>query len=177
MKKNTIKPIKELLDTFSDEHHSLRAIQEQTRVLSTLGTELASILPPQMRSHIKAANFREGVLVLHVSSAAWKMQLNYLREELISTLRQTALPNLASIDIKINPDLLTQHFLKQETLPVISIAAMPKALQLEHPRRLSSETSAILLKLAEVQANNPDKTVDADKFAEALKRLALHGIK
>lgn len=165
--KNAPKQLSELLNQFTDSHPSLQSLINQSNALNNLGGVLKNILPPHVRPHVRAAHFKEGTLTLQISSAAWQLHLNYMREEIITTLRQSVLPNLVSINFNINPDILT---LNNQSVELNTFTLKkPIVLQLKNPRKLSLETSKLLLELAN---NSSD-----DKLANALKKLAFHAMK
>ncbi|SES79458.1 DUF721 domain-containing protein [Thorsellia anophelis] len=164
--KNPPKPLSSLLEQFSDSNKPLQSLMSQSAALKELSKALKTILPPNMRPHVRAANYREGTLILHISSAAWQMHLNYMREELISTLRQSVLPSLVSISFKINPDILTSN-LQSTELSEYKLKK-PIAFTLKNPRKLSLQSSEILINLS--HSVSP-------ALAKALKNLAIHGMK
>lgn len=164
--KNPPKPLNSLLTQFSDSNKPLQSLLNQGAALKELSNALKTVLPANLRPHVRAANYREGTLVLQISSAAWQMHLNYMREELISTLRQTVLPSLVSISFKINPDILTSNV--QSTELNEYKLKKPIAFKLKNPRKLSLQSSEALINLS----HNVSPAL-----AKALKNLAIHGMK
>ncbi|MFC0180416.1 DUF721 domain-containing protein [Thorsellia kenyensis] len=160
------KTLESLLQKFSDEHPPLHSIVQQSHALSQLSDALNTILPEEMRSHIRAANFNQGTLVLQISSAAWQLRLNYYREELIDKLRQSILPGLVSVTFKINPDILSW---KQEKFKLNTYKLKaPIQFTLDKPRKISPETGKILLTLSNEAP---------PKLSDALKKMAMHAFK
>lgn len=84
---------------------SLTAIQERSVALSTLNNLLNKLLPGNLAQQCKVVNYRQGVLILGVSSASWLTRLRYEQETLRTQLRQQGLSGLSSIQFKINPEL------------------------------------------------------------------------
>lgn len=84
---------------------SLLTIQERGKALSTLSRLLYGFLPLPLTEQCRVANYRQGILIIEVSSASWLTRLRYEQEKLRSLLRQNGLSGLSSIQFKINPEL------------------------------------------------------------------------
>ncbi|RKS84721.1 hypothetical protein DES39_1936 [Orbus hercynius] len=80
-------------------------IQERSVALSRLNHLLAQHIPHALYKQCRIANYRQGVLIIEVSSASWLTRLRYEQEKLRSLLRQNGLSGLSSIQFKINPEL------------------------------------------------------------------------
>ncbi|NUF50050.1 DUF721 domain-containing protein [Gilliamella sp. ESL0250] len=80
-------------------------IQERTNALKTLAKEVNDLLPSPLNQQCRVANYREGVLILEVSTAGWLTRLKYEQSNLISEIRKNILPSLSSIQYQINPDI------------------------------------------------------------------------
>lgn len=87
----------------------LSEIKERTLVLSKLADVIDELLPSLLKLQYRIANYRQGVLVLEVSSASWLTRLKYEQSNLLSGIRKQMLPSLSSIQYKINPDISSQH--------------------------------------------------------------------
>lgn len=84
---------------------SLANLQSQVKAILAIDAVLQQLLPSQMAAHCRAANLRDGRLVVEVASAALRMKLEYERLSLLSRLRQHGFANLVSLELKINPSL------------------------------------------------------------------------
>ncbi len=82
-------------------------VHKHIMVLQELNLAVKALFPAQLQPWCRVANYRQNVLVLETASAAWMMRLRYEQSHLLSALRAQILPSLASIDIKINPTLMT----------------------------------------------------------------------
>lgn len=112
---------------------SLKNIQAKSVALSVLNRVVCQLLPITVREHCRVANYRQGVLIIEVSSANWLTRLRYEQERLILTLRQTKLTGLASIQYKVNPELDKTKYILQSN-------------QQDHkPKRIMTPQSASLL--------------------------------
>lgn len=83
----------------------LLTIQERGLALAKLNRLLANILPEKLSEQCQIINYRQGVLIIGVSSAGWLVRLRYEQEKLRSQLRQNGLLGLSSIQFKVNPAL------------------------------------------------------------------------
>ncbi|KLV06224.1 hypothetical protein ABT56_09265 [Photobacterium aquae] len=98
MRDHRPKPTTDLLDD-----SSLGNIQQRAIALSKLDKAVKQHL--NCADHCRVSNYRQGVLVIETASAAWSMRLNYERLNLLRTLRENILPNLVTIEVKVNPAL------------------------------------------------------------------------
>ncbi|WP_087016595.1 DUF721 domain-containing protein [Thaumasiovibrio subtropicus] len=99
---------------------NLTGITQRAVALDKLNKKVRSCLSPELANQLRVANYRQGILVLVVASSAWAQRLNFERFHLLSSLRTTELPQLSSIEIKINPDLSLQpHRRKKSSEPDI----------------------------------------------------------
>ena len=87
----------------------LSKIKERTVALSQLTKVIDELLPPPLNQQYRVANYRQGVLILEVSSASWLTRLKYEQSNLLSGIRQKILPSLSSIQYKINPTIATSY--------------------------------------------------------------------
>ena len=87
----------------------LSKIKERTVALSQLTKIIDELLPPPLIQQYRVANYRQGVLILEVSSASWLTRLKYEQSNLLSGIRQKILPSLSSIQYKINPTIATSY--------------------------------------------------------------------
>jgi len=144
----------QLLDTFFNDANLLHNVQQHAVALLKLNRAVNQLLPKQLQPHCRVANYRNGILVLETHSANWLMGLRYEQSNLLSALRTSILPSLASIDIKISP---TWQDPTQPTHPIHS----PHVHQVN--RQLSLESASHIKTLA---AQCPDK------LRHKLERLA-----
>ena len=87
----------------------LSKIKERTVALSQLTKVIDELLPTPLNQQYRIANYRQGVLILEVSSASWLTRLKYEQSNLLSGIRQKILPSLSSIQYKINPTIATNY--------------------------------------------------------------------
>ena len=80
-------------------------LQKHAKEIMAINELLKEILPKQTVDHCRAANVRDGQLVIEVASAAMKMKLSYDRLHILSQLRSQGFARLIAIDVQINPDL------------------------------------------------------------------------
>ncbi|WP_255310663.1 MULTISPECIES: DUF721 domain-containing protein [unclassified Aliivibrio] len=80
-------------------------LQEKAIIISKLSRVLKDSLPAGCEDHCRVANYRQGSLVIEVSSSVWSTRINYERLAILSAFRQHGLPGLSNLEIKINPDL------------------------------------------------------------------------
>lgn len=86
-----------------------KELQEKAASLTKLNRILTDTLPGDSARHCRVANHRQGSLVIETSSSAWKMRINYERQQIISAFRLNGLPGVTTIEIVINPTLFQQH--------------------------------------------------------------------
>ena len=87
----------------------LSKIKDRTIALSQLTKIIDELLPPPLIQQYRVANYRQGVLILEVSSASWLTRLKYEQGNLLSGIRQKILPSLSSIQYKINPTIANNY--------------------------------------------------------------------
>ncbi|ELR66389.1 hypothetical protein C942_04824 [Photobacterium marinum] len=92
-------------------------IQQRAIALSKLNKAIKEHL--NCAEHCRVANYRQGSLIIETASAAWSMRLNYERNNLIHKLREKLLPNLADIEVKVNPALAAVEQKAQDKTPDI----------------------------------------------------------
>ncbi|OTQ60039.1 DUF721 domain-containing protein [Gilliamella sp. A7] len=87
----------------------LSKIKERSIALNQLSKVIDELLPTPLNQQYRIANYRQGVLILEVSSASWLTRLKYEQSNLLSGIRQKILPSLSSIQYKINPTIATNY--------------------------------------------------------------------
>ncbi|WP_025738860.1 DUF721 domain-containing protein [Salinivibrio socompensis] len=92
-------------------------IAQRAVELAKLNKLILALLPGETSKACRVANYRDGVLVIEVGSAAWAMRLNYERQHLLSVLRTKGLASLMTIDVNINPALAAADRTEQEKAP------------------------------------------------------------
>lgn len=116
----------------------LHNIQKHALALHELNRTVKSLLPAPLHLCCRVANVRKSILVLEAANASWMMRLRYAQPILLSTLQAQILPSLSSIDIRINPSLITngEHRIKntQQAPPL--------------RRHLSQESARVVIELA-----------------------------
>lgn len=106
-------PLSDVLDdslskNTSDAKGSLQAIQRTAKAILQLNRTVKSLLPAEMKPMCRVANYRNHILIIEVANASWLNRMNYEKPNIVSALRSTILPSLSSIDIRINPVLMTK---------------------------------------------------------------------
>ena len=128
-------------------------IKERTQALSQLTKVIDELLPTPLNQHYRVANYRQGVLVLEVSSANWLTRIKYEQSNLISGIRGKILPSLSSIQYKINPTIaknysqsinFSNNNAKINSVISVQTAIYLKALAEQAPEKLKKQ----LIKLA-----------------------------
>ncbi|MWP49748.1 MULTISPECIES: DUF721 domain-containing protein [unclassified Gilliamella] len=122
----------------------LSKIQDRTNALKTLSKVVSDLLPLPLSEQCRVANYRQGILILEVSTASWLTRLKYEQSNLISEIRKTVLPSLSSIQYLINPNISARLSQRQSQTSKSSLA----------PSVMTAKSSMILYALAE---NAPNK--------------------
>ena len=128
-------------------------IQERAASLANLEHQVQTLLSSPLNRHCRIANYRQGILIIEVSSASWLTRFKYEQSQLLSALRQQKLPGLCSIQGKINPDIENHH------------VTITKPLSRQAASTMTQET-AILLRTLANQA--------PEKLKKQLIKLANH---
>ncbi|MGL4860609.1 MAG: DUF721 domain-containing protein [Enterobacteriaceae bacterium] len=105
------------LESLFSDTRQLQQIQRQASVLNKLNRAVRALLPAPLRQGCRVANYRHGVLILEVASGSQQLRLRYAQGELLSALRGEILPSLASIDIRINPQLMLDRIENRQNDP------------------------------------------------------------
>lgn len=78
--------------------------------LSKLGEAVSDFLPEHLRSHVSAASFQKGQLLLCVSDGAWATELRFMLPSLRDYLRKEhQLYQLTGIKIKVSHSPVDAH--------------------------------------------------------------------
>ncbi|GGI93343.1 DUF721 domain-containing protein [Shewanella hanedai] len=64
------------------------------------------VLTGPVSEQLKVANFRQGVLVIETTTAAWAARINFQKTKVLQQLQAETLPMLSAIEVKVNPSLL-----------------------------------------------------------------------
>ncbi|WP_392564762.1 DciA family protein [Orbus wheelerorum] len=86
-------------------NNTFLTIQERSKALYTLNNLVHKLLPDNLCQECRVANYRQGILIINVSSASWLTRLRYEQEKLRSLLRQNGLRGLTSIQFKVSLEL------------------------------------------------------------------------
>ncbi|WP_202112714.1 DUF721 domain-containing protein [Gilliamella sp. Pas-s95] len=119
-----------MLSSILSQESCLSEIKDRTFALSKLSNIVDELLPSLLKQQCRVANYRQGVLVLEVSSASWLTRLKYEQSNLISEIRKNILPSLSSIQYKINPNIstkLSQCHCQASKLSLLSSVMTPKS--------------------------------------------------
>jgi hypothetical protein len=83
-----------------------------------LFTKLDSLLQSFLKQHnikgCRVGNLQNGSLLIEIPNANWMMRLQFMRNDLLSLLRQVS-PGLLKINIKVNPRLSLNNKLSKKT--------------------------------------------------------------
>ncbi|MGB5202239.1 MAG: DUF721 domain-containing protein [Sedimenticolaceae bacterium] len=66
---------------------ALKFLEREISAQNALLNQIRRLLPADLALHCRAAQIREGLLVLHVDSPVWATRLRYLAPELLSLMR------------------------------------------------------------------------------------------
>ncbi|VAY02339.1 hypothetical protein ARADI_0373 [Arsenophonus endosymbiont of Aleurodicus dispersus] len=138
--------------------NTLKTIQQRAHALIKLNNTVISLLPLELKAWCKVANYRQHILIIEVTNASRKIRLNYELPRLVSKLRNTNLPFLSSINLKINPSLSSKK--SKNYLAIQQIAITP-------PKQIISKLSKKSAKIISKLAKKSPK-----KLKEKLERLA-----
>ncbi|NUF27630.1 MULTISPECIES: DUF721 domain-containing protein [Gilliamella] len=119
-----------MLSSILSQESCLSEIKDRTFALSKLSNIVNELLPSLLKQQCRVANYRQGVLVLEVSSASWLTRLKYEQSNLISEIRKNILPSLSSIQYQINPNIstkLSQCHCQVSKLSLLSSVMTPKS--------------------------------------------------
>ncbi|MDD1782269.1 DciA family protein [Enterovibrio sp. ZSDZ35] len=126
-------------------------VRQRAFALSQLNDQVKALLPPHSAKHCRVANFRDGILIIECGSSTWANRLNFDRHVLLSSLRQSTLPSLMTIEIKVNPELAKREVeeikakeIKEKSSPVSPVAAeYLKAIAQSAPEKIRKKLEAI----------------------------------
>ena len=83
----------------------LPSIAEKAELLLHLDHHVKQVITGPVTEQLKVANFRQGVLVIETSTAAWAARINFQKPKLLQQLQTETLPMLSAIEVKVNPSL------------------------------------------------------------------------
>ncbi|SDG65401.1 hypothetical protein SAMN04488136_10194 [Vibrio xiamenensis] len=89
-------------------------LQQQASEILKLNQDLRKILPRGTEDHCRAANIRDGQLILETASAAIKMKIDYDRLHILNQLRTLGYARLIAVTVVINPRLYEQKKSKDQ---------------------------------------------------------------
>ncbi|NRD75847.1 DUF721 domain-containing protein [Shewanella sp. VB17] len=81
-------------------------IAEKAELLMHLEHYVKKVLTGPVSEQLKVANFRQGVLVIETTTAAWAARINFQKANILQQLQAETLPMLSAIQVKVNPSLL-----------------------------------------------------------------------
>ncbi|SJL82137.1 DUF721 domain-containing protein [Vibrio palustris] len=81
----------------------LKRLQDHASEIININKVIKSIVPASAVDHVRAANVRNGQLVIETASAALKMRIDRDRLNILNQLRSQGFAKLISIEVKINP--------------------------------------------------------------------------
>nr|WP_086938442.1 DciA family protein [Thaumasiovibrio occultus] len=101
------------------ERGTLSEITERAKLLDQLGKKVKSCVSPSLGSHLRIANYRDGLLILEVSSPSWAQRVNFERFTIMEQLRRDMLPSLTTIEVKVNPAMASAVNNPRTEIPVL----------------------------------------------------------
>ena len=142
-------PTRTLSDLLRDANSSYGRLIERSRLHRELQSHLESILGPDISSHYRIQNLREGILILQADASSWAARLRFELPRLLERLRSIhGLQQLREIQIRI------------------AVA--------DHPRSNSSRRARMSKQAATVLENAAEVT-PYPQLRDALRRLARKG--
>ena len=81
-------------------------LQHDTNLIIKLDSLLQSYLKQHHIQGCRIGNLKNGSLLIETPDATWKIRLQFIRNELLTELRQH-IPSLLNLKIKVNPRLKT----------------------------------------------------------------------
>lgn len=132
--------------------NSLNQFQQHVDEILKINQELNRILPKPLAPFCRAANLKQGQLMIHVASAGHQMKLNYERMNILSSLRQSGFTHLIGVEFKIDPSLYLSPELTQE----LNERAKPKVKK----RPLSPEAAQSILNAASLASPRLKKRLE-----------------
>ncbi|MGP1931171.1 MAG: DUF721 domain-containing protein [Arsenophonus sp. ET-YP4-MAG3] len=112
MRNNYPKSLNSLLKENNFDSNPLKTIKQHAQILIKLNNIIINLLPIEIKDYCRIANYRQDILILEITNASRKIRLNYELPMLFSILRNSILPSLSLIKIKINPSLLSKNLKK-----------------------------------------------------------------
>ncbi|WP_110457548.1 DUF721 domain-containing protein [Shewanella algidipiscicola] len=83
----------------------LPSLAEKAELLLHLDHYVKQVMTGPVTEQLKVANFRQGVLVIETTTAAWAARINFQKPKMLQQLRAETLPMLSAIEVKVNPGL------------------------------------------------------------------------
>ncbi|ASF16833.1 DUF721 domain-containing protein [Shewanella xiamenensis] len=117
---------------------TLPDIAEKAELLLYLDQHVKQIVAGPVAEQLKVANFRQGVLVVETTSAAWAARINFQKPKLLAQLQAETLPILTAIEVKVNPRLALYDAKPKQAHKALSPAAA------EHIAALAENVSGTL---------------------------------
>ncbi|GIU20872.1 DUF721 domain-containing protein [Shewanella colwelliana] len=83
----------------------LPSIAEKAELLLHLDHYVKQVITGPVTEQLKVANFRQGVLVIETTTAAWAARINFQKPKMLQQLQLETLPMLSAIEVKVNPGM------------------------------------------------------------------------
>jgi hypothetical protein len=83
----------------------LPSLAEKAELLLHLDHYVKQVVTGPVTEHLKVANFRQGILVIETTTAAWAARINFQKPKMLQQLQLETLPMLSAIEVKVNPGL------------------------------------------------------------------------
>ena len=148
------KPPQDLSQLFH-QRGQLPNIAEKAELLMHLDHYVKQLLTGPVSEQLQVANFRQGVLVIETTTAAWAARINFQKAKILQQLQAETLPMLSAIEVKVNPSLLMYVTKAKENNNQITQTA---ASHIEALAEHVEGSLAIKLKRLAALANRPRKS-------------------
>lgn len=128
--------------------NSLAALWGHSQLLEEATRKIRTHLPEPLNSHVQVANFKDGVLLLHVDASVWAGRLRFLTPRILDVWHKemSDLPPITQVKIKV------RRVPKPTDKPTVQ------------PSPMSGETRKLLHDVASASSH--------PRLQEALRRLA-----
>jgi len=108
------------LSKLINQSNKLNIITQKAVTLAKLNQVVTHLLPKNLKTYCRVANYRQHQLIMEVATANRLMLLRYEQENLLHALRADILPSLQKISMYINPHMLTNTQKSNPVAPVIA---------------------------------------------------------
>ncbi|GLS82205.1 DUF721 domain-containing protein [Paraferrimonas haliotis] len=100
-----MKPKPKGLSKVAKADNNLNQLLQHAELITALDHQVKQFVGTPTSEHLQVINLRQGVLVVAVDSASWGARFNFSKAALIDSIRACSLPMLATIEVKVNPQM------------------------------------------------------------------------